>query len=130
MQISDKTQQILEIAVSQAEAKQATNLIALDVSERFGFADVFLIASGEVERNVQAISDAIEDGLNSIGVKTLRREGREAGRWILLDFGDLIVHLFHEEDREHYDLERLWRDCDEIQLKLEDASLPEDEKVR
>lgn len=130
MKISDKTQQILEIAVNQAEAKQATNLIALNVAERFGFADVFFIASGEVERNVQAISDAIEEGLNAVGVKTLRREGRDAGRWILLDFGDLIVHLFHEEDREHYDLERLWRDCEEIQLRATEASLPEDEQVR
>jgi len=86
------------------------------VGEYFALADVFLIVSGSVERNVQAISDAVEDALNDAGSRTIRREGRDGGRWILLDFGDLIVHVFHQEDRDFYQLERLWKDCPVIDL--------------
>lgn len=121
---------MLLIAAQQADAKDAKDIIAIDVSERFGYADSFLIVSGEVERNVQAISDAIEDTLNEQGVKTIRREGRESGRWVLLDFGDLIVHVFHQEEREFYDLERLWKDSPEIEIDLKEASLPLAQEVR
>lgn len=72
---------------------------------------MFLIVTGRNERNVQSIAGEVEDRLNADGVKTLRREGRSEGRWVLLDFGDLVVHVFHEEDRMYYSLERLWRDC-------------------
>ena len=106
----------LRVAVQAAEDKGATGPVALDVSETFGLADVFLIVGGSVERNVQAIADEIEDQLNEAGTRTLRREGRETGRWVLLDFGDLIVHVFHQEEREFYDLERLWKDCPAIAL--------------
>ncbi|WP_193750696.1 ribosome silencing factor [Leucobacter chromiiresistens] len=106
----------LKLAVNAADAKGATGPVALEVTEQFGLADVFLIVSGSVERNVQAISDGIEDALNGAGVRTVRREGRESGRWILLDFGDLIVHVFHQEERDFYQLERLWQDCPTIDL--------------
>ncbi|MFC5338142.1 ribosome silencing factor [Leucobacter denitrificans] len=106
----------LKIAVRAADAKGATAPIALNVSELFGLADVFLIVSGSVERNVQAISDEIEDQLNAAGLRTIRREGRESGRWILLDFGDIIVHVFHQEEREFYQLERLWHDCPALEI--------------
>ena len=86
------------------------------MSEHFGLADAFLVLTGSVERNVQAISDAIEDALNDAGVRTIRREGRESGRWVLLDFGDLIVHVFHQEERDFYQLERLWQDCPVIDV--------------
>lgn len=101
----------LATAVTAADAKGATQLIALDVVEQFALSDIFLIASGNSERNVQAISDEIQDQMLEAGRKTLRREGRETGRWVLLDFGDIIVHVFHHEEREYYDLERLWKDC-------------------
>jgi ribosome-associated protein len=91
--------------------------VALHVTEQFGLADAFLIVTGSVERNVQAISDAIEDELNAEGVRTVRREGRESGRWVLLDFGDLIVHVFHQEERDFYQLERLWQDCPLIEVE-------------
>ena len=81
------------------------------MTEHFGLSDAFLILTGAVERNVQAISDAVEDALNDAGVRTIRREGRESGRWVLLDFGDLIVHVFHQEERDFYQLEKLWQDC-------------------
>lgn len=98
-------------AVIAADEKGATAPVALEVTEQFGLADVFLIVTGAVERNVQAISDGIEDALNDSGVRTVRREGRESGRWVLLDFGDLIVHVFHREERDFYQLEKLWQDA-------------------
>lgn len=101
----------LKTAVRAADNKGATAPVALDLRGLFGFADAFLIVSGSVERNVQAISDAIERELNEAGVRTVRREGREGGRWVLLDFGDIMVHVFHEEEREFYQLERLWHDA-------------------
>lgn len=106
----------LGLAVRAADDKGATAPVALEVGELFPLADVFLLLSGSVERNVQAISDEIEDRLNRAGVRTIRREGREGGRWILLDFGDLIVHVFHQEERDFYQLERLWKDCPVIDL--------------
>ncbi|KAM9862634.1 ribosome silencing factor [Leucobacter sp. BZR 635] len=106
----------LQIAVRAADNKGATAPVALDVAELFGFADAFLIVSGSVERNVQAISDGIEEALNEAGVRTVRREGREGGRWVLLDFGDIMVHVFHEEEREFYQLERLWHDSPVINV--------------
>lgn len=106
----------LEIAVRAADSKGALAPVALDVSEHFGLADAFLIVSGSVERNVQAISDEIEDRMNESGRRTIRREGRESGRWILIDFGDLIVHVFHQEERDFYQLERLWHDCPIIDI--------------
>lgn len=106
----------LGIAVRAADDKGATAPVALEVGEHFGLADVFLVVSGAVERNVQAISDEIEDRLNASGVRTIRREGRTGGRWVLLDFGDLIVHVFHEEEREYYQLERLWGDCPVVEV--------------
>ncbi|MBB4070803.1 ribosome silencing factor [Leucobacter sp. OH2974_COT-288] len=108
--------QQLEIALQAGQKVDALDPVALEVSEVFGYADVFLIVGGTVERNVQAIAREIEDALNLSGVKTLRREGRETGRWILLDFGDLIVHVFHQEEREFYSLERLWDDGRKIDV--------------
>ena len=101
----------LAIAVKAAQDKGAEDLVALDVSEPLPFVDVFLIATGRNERNVVAIASEIEDRLIGAGSKPLRREGRAEGRWILLDFGDLIVHVSHEEERLYYSLERLWKDC-------------------
>lgn len=106
----------LETAVRAADDRGATAPVALEVTEQFGLADVFLIVTGAVERNVQAISDSIEDALNEEGVRTLRREGRESGRWVLIDFGDVVVHVFHQEERDFYQLEKLWSDCPVIDL--------------
>lgn len=107
---------MVETAARAADSKGATDLLALEVGGHFALADAFLLVTGSVERNVQAISDEIEDELNAIGVRTIRREGRVSGRWILLDFGDIIVHVFHHEERDFYQLERLWQDCPEIDL--------------
>ena len=103
--------ELVNLAATAATSKGAIDLVALDVSEPLPITDAFLICSGRSERNVQAIADAIEDALNERGVKTKRREGRSEGRWVLLDFGDLICHVFHEEERLYYGLERLWKDA-------------------
>jgi len=109
---------LLRTAALAADSKQAQDLVALDVSGPLPLTDIFLLATGTSERNVLAIAGEVEDQLNDAGTKTLRREGRSEGRWVLLDFGDLIVHVFHEEDRMYYSLERLWKDCPAIPLDL------------
>ena len=103
-------------AARAASALKAEEIIALDVSEQLVLTDVFLIASGTNERQVGAIVDAIEESLHKLGAKPIRREGKAAGRWVLIDFGDVVVHVQHAEDRVYYALERLWKDCPLIEL--------------
>ena len=118
MTASEHASRLLDIAATAADSKQASDLVALDVSGPLPLTDVFLLASGRNERNVIAIAGEIEDRLIEAGTKPLRREGRAEGRWVLLDFGDLVVHVFHEEDRMYYSLERLWKDCPVIPISL------------
>jgi len=108
--------EMTQIAATAASDKVAENLVALDVSEPFVLADTFLIVSGRNERQVSAIADGIEEAMHLAGHKLLRREGKSTGRWVLLDFGDIICHVMHEEDRVFYDIERLWKDCPAISL--------------
>ena len=122
MTATDHARELLTVAALAADSKQAEELVALDVSEPLPLTDIFLLASGRNERNVIAIAGEIEDKMIEAGVKTIRREGKAEGRWVLLDFGDLIVHVFHEEDRMYYSLERLWKDCPAIPLELAPAS--------
>jgi len=119
------TKQAIKIADQAATAaldKLAENLVALDVSGAMPLSDIFLLASGRSERQVAAIADGIEEKLLEQGVKALRREGKSLARWILLDFGDVIVHVMHEEDRVFYSLERLWNDCPVVKLEANKAS--------
>ncbi len=109
---------LAQIVATAADAKQGEDIIALDVSEPLAIIDVFVLITGRNERNVQAIADEIEDQAIQAGRKTLRREGRDLGRWILLDFGDVVAHVFHEEERMFYGLERLWRDCPVVPLDI------------
>jgi ribosome-associated protein len=115
---TDRARELLHVAALAADDKQAEDLVALDVSGPLPLTDIFLLATGRNERNVLAIAGEIEDKLIQAGAKPLRREGRAEGRWVLLDFGDLVVHVFHEEDRMYYSLERLWKDCPVIPLDL------------
>ncbi|MFJ3956768.1 ribosome silencing factor [Arthrobacter sp. NPDC090010] len=101
-----------------ADDKQGEEILALDVSERMPFSDIFVIASASTERQVKSIADEIEDQLIASGRKILRQEGRAAGRWILLDFSDVVVHIQHGEERVFYALERLWQDCPVVDLQL------------
>lgn len=118
MTASEASVELLNLAAAAADQKGGEDLVALDVSAPLPLADIFLLVTGRNERNVMAIAGEIEDRLNEQGVRTLRREGRAEGRWILLDFGDLVVHVFHEEDRMYYSLERLWKDCPVVPLQV------------
>lgn len=122
MVASENARRLLQIAAAAADEKGGEDLIALDISEPLPLVDIFLLVTGRNERNVIAISNEIEDKMIEAGVKTIRREGRAEGRWILLDFGDLVVHVFHEEERMYYGLERLWKDCPPIALQLAERS--------
>ena len=118
MTASPHAREILQLAAAAADSKGGIDLVALDVSGPLPLTDAFLLVTGSVERNVIAIASEVEDQLNEAGVRTLRREGKAQGRWILLDFGDLVVHVFHEEDRMYYALERLWKDCPVLPLEV------------
>jgi ribosome-associated protein len=107
----------VQTAADAAWSRNADDLVALDVSSRLPLTDAFLIVSGRSERNVGAIADAVDEQLGAAGVPMKRREGRGSGHWELLDFGDVVVHVFLEEDRAYYALERLWRDCPVIPLE-------------
>jgi ribosome-associated protein len=109
--VSKETLVNTRLAASAASEKLGENIVALDVSEPFALAEVFLMVSAKNDRQVLAIAEAVQDALQKTGVKPRFTEGREAARWILLDFGDLVVHVMHETEREFYSLERLWRDC-------------------
>ena len=106
------------LAAHAASDKLATDIIALDVSEQVVITDVFVLCSGANDRQVRAIVDAVEDRLRADGIKPLRREGEREGRWVLLDFGDIVVHVQLAEERVHYALERLWKDCPVIDVEL------------
>lgn len=117
--------ELAQLAARAADDLQASSIIAMDVSDQLALTDVFLVAAADNERQVDAIVDAVEDALLERQVKPVRREGRGQGRWVLLDFGDIVVHVQHEEEREFYALERLWRDCPTIDLALPAAAEPE-----
>jgi ribosome-associated protein len=88
----------------------------LDVSEQLVITDCFVIASAPNERQVEAIVEAVEEKLRERGVKPVRREGAREGRWVLLDFVDVVVHVQHNEERGFYGLERLWKDCPRVEF--------------
>jgi len=102
----------LGLAAAQAAAdKLATDVLLLDVSDQLVITDVFLLASAPNDRQVRAVVDAVEERLRELGAKPVRREGAQEGRWVLLDFAEIVVHVQHQEERVFYALERLWKDC-------------------
>lgn len=103
----------LEIAVKAADAKRAENIIALDIHEVSLVADTFLIMDAPTNRQVLAIVDEIEDKLAEAGIELRRHEGRNEAEWVLLDFGDLMVHVFKTDARQFYNLEKLWSEAPE-----------------
>ncbi len=127
MAVDNTVKAALTTAVASAWAKGGSNFVALDVSEKLVLTDAFLIVTGRNERNTKAIADAIEDDLHDAGVKLHRKEGKADGRWILLDFGFLVVHVFHEDEREFYALERLWKDSPVIPVELPSGEQPDAE---
>jgi len=111
MTASEHTRELVAIAAAAAASKGAEDPVAFDVSEPLPLVDAFLLVTGNSERNVAAIADAVEEAMLDAGAKRIRREGKHEARWILIDFGDLVVHVFHEQERVFYGLERLWKDC-------------------
>ena len=107
---------LAKAAATAAEDKLASKVLAIDVSDQLALTDVFVIASAPNERQVGAIVDSVEEKLHGLKAKPVRREGERDGRWVLIDFGDIVVHVQHEEEREFYALERLWKDCPAIDL--------------
>ncbi|WP_432540924.1 ribosome silencing factor [Kineococcus sp. SYSU DK002] len=116
MPASDRSLELVSAAAAAASDKLATDVIALDVSDQLFITDAFLLASAPNERQVRAIAEAVEEALLPRGAKPVRREGEREGRWVLLDFVDVVVHVQHTEEREYYALERLWKDCPLIEL--------------
>jgi len=110
---------ITRIAAQAAADKLGTDIVAFDVSERLALTDVFLIVTAKNERQVGAVVDGVEEALYKVGTKVRRREGDREARWVLLDFGDLILHAQHVDERHLYSLDRLWRDCPEIPMQLD-----------
>src|SRR5690242_9431732 len=102
---------LAHIAAQAAADKLATDIVLIDVSDRLAITDVFVVATGSNERQVEAIVDEVEEKLRIAGVKPIRREGHRDGRWVLLDYGEIVVHVQHAEERTFYALERLWKDC-------------------
>jgi len=108
---TDTAVELARIAGQAAADKLATDIVLIDVSDRLAITDVFVIATGSNERQVEAIVDEVEEKLREAGTKPLRREGKRDGRWVLLDYAEIVVHVQHAEERVFYSLERLWKDC-------------------
>ncbi|WP_201612689.1 ribosome silencing factor [Gulosibacter hominis] len=120
MTATDRALELIRTAAAAADERSGFDLVGLDVSENMPLTDAFLLVSGRNERMVLSIADEVEERLRvEHGQKALRREGLQLGRWVLLDFGDIVVHVFHEEDRLFYGLERIWRDAPVIDLQLD-----------
>jgi ribosome-associated protein len=108
-----------ELAVAAAEAasdKLADDILACDGGDQLVITDVFVLCSAPNDRQVKAIVDAVEERLRGLGAKPVRREGEREGRWVLLDYIDVIVHVQHAEERVYYSLERIWKDCPLVEL--------------
>jgi ribosome-associated protein len=109
----------VELAVAAAEAasdKLAEDILAFDVSDQLAITDIFLLCSASNDRQVRSIVDEVELRLKGMGERPVRREGERQGRWVLLDYAEIVVHVQHSEDRMYYSLERLWKDCPSVPL--------------
>jgi ribosome-associated protein len=109
-------------AARAAAEKQGRDIRVLQVRDLIAITDFFVIVSGATDRQVKAIGDEIESELRKDGVKPIRREGERDMRWLLLDFADVIVHVFNEEDRAYYELERLWKDAPDVRWEAPAAA--------
>ncbi|SFB99744.1 ribosome silencing factor [Streptomyces aidingensis] len=121
MTATERATEMITVAAQAAADKLAHDIIAYDVSDVLSITDAFLIASAPNDRQVRSIVDGVEEELSRrLGAKPVRREGEREGRWVLLDYVDIVVHVQHSEERTYYALERLWKDCPELPLP-EDA---------
>lgn len=110
----------VQLAIKCAADKKAFDLVALDLRAIASFTEYFIIASGSNQRQVQAIADEINEQLKKqLAIKAIRIEGYNSADWVLLDYGDFVVHIFNGESREFYDLARLWRDAGRVEIPAE-----------
>lgn len=116
MVATEEARDLAFVAAHAAADKKASDVLILDVSEQLVITDCFVIASAPNERQVGAIVDGVEEKMRGAGTKPVRREGAREGRWVLLDFTDVVVHVQHADERSFYGLERLWKDCPRIEF--------------
>lgn len=116
MPASDRASALAVAAAEAAAEKLADDIVAFDVSDRLVITDAFVLCSAPNDRQVKAIVDGVEERLRALDAKPVRREGEREGRWVLLDYIDIVVHVQHTDDRQFYSLERLWKDCPPIRL--------------
>lgn len=114
-----ESRDLARLAARAASSKQAEDIVILDVSELITITDFFVIASGGNERQLKTIADEVVRALKEEDVRPVRQEGDPGARWLLLDFVDFVVHVFHEEEREFYRLENLWRDAPVVRWEEE-----------
>ena len=121
--MTEAAQELARRLAEAATERNAENVVALAVGELTSFADAFVIATAASDRQARAVADAVTESASAAGRSVLGVEGYEDGRWILIDAGDVVVHVFVRDAREHYDLDRLWADAPRIALR-ETAPLP------
>lgn len=119
MRIADDSRSKALIAAGAAQAKKAEDIRILDVGPLISITDYFVICSGRNERQVKTITDEVMRKMRQHGLKPYRREGERGQRWVLLDYLDIVIHIFHTEEREFYEIERLWADADTVELQEE-----------
>jgi ribosome-associated protein len=107
------------VAAQAAASKLADDIVVIDVSGQLVITDLFVIASANNDRQVNAIVDEVEEKMREAGYKPARREGTREGRWVLLDYIDIVVHVQHQDERNFYALDRLWKDCPVLTVDLE-----------
>ena len=122
MTATDRAVELVHTAARAASDKLAHQIVAFDVSEQLFITDAFVVCSAPNDRQVRSIVDAVEEALRGAGAKPVRREGEREGRWVLLDYTDIVVHVQHEDERSFYALERLWRDCPTLELPADVTS--------
>ena len=110
-------QKMAQLAAEAALDKKADEVVLIDLSEKSSYADFLVVCSGTSDRQLSAISDSVEKALKDAGQKPVGSEGHGAGRWVLLDFGDVVIHVFHAEERAGYDLEGLWADAPQTRVE-------------
>ncbi len=116
VRLDDDSQRTAVAAARAALEKKADEVVVLDLRGVSGYTDFLVIGSGQSDRQIEAIAEGIEKELKEQGHRKVGSEGERGGRWVLLDFGDVVVHVFHQDERTHYDLEGLWADAPRIEI--------------
>ena len=119
MTATEEAMRMATLAARAAASKLADDVVVIDVSGQLVITDLFVIASASNDRQVNAIVDEVEEKMRLAGYKPARREGTREGRWVLLDFVDIVVHIQHQDERNFYALDRLWRDCPVLPVELD-----------